>query len=376
MVALSAARRSGRARSESLFDSDWYLSRYPEVAQQGLNPLLHYWEHGARSGYEPNALFEGATVLRNATGPAETTNPLLHYLRHDSRRWRDPSPLFDSAWYARSNPDLDFATLPPLADFIQFGQAEGRTRLPPDVLARNLAAVPGIEASFGRVARKRLVVYTAIVGDYDPLKLPAVVAPDCDYVCFTDRDISWQNVWVHRRVDWMHADPLRTSRHPKIRPHEYFPEHETSVWVDASIRMDCSPHAFVPSHDDWDVAAFRHPFRDCVYAEAARCIALEKDDPDVIAAQMLRYRQAGFREHAGLTENGVLVRQHNTSAAIRFAEAWWQEQLNGSRRDQLSFAFAASREGLRLAHLGPPGSSVRNDARVTFFAHKQRRPRW
>ncbi len=312
----------------------------------------------------------------HVTGDGDIRGAAATNLWHDSKRWRDPSALFDSAWYARSNPDLDFATLPPLADFIQFGQAEGRTPLPPDKLLRNGRRAPGIDAFFGRRARKRLVVYTAIVADYDPLKIPTVVAPDCDYVCFTDRDISWQNVWVRRRVDWTHADPARTSRHPKIRPHEYFPHHETSLWVDASIRLECAPEAFMPSHEDWDIAAFRHPHRDCIYDEAARCMEDERDDPAVITAQMLRYRQAGYREHAGLTENGVLVRRHNTSAAIRFAESWWQEQLNGSRRDQLSFGFAAGREGVRLAHLGPQGISVRNDARVTFFAHKQRRPRW
>ncbi len=207
------------------------------------------------------------------TGIAETTNPLLHYLLHDSRRWRDPSSLFDSAWYARSNPDLDFSTLPPLADFIQFGQAEGRTRLPPDKSCKTGWEHGHVDASSGSSERKRLVVYTVIVADYDPLKIPAVVAPDCDYVCFTDRDISWQNVWAQRRVDWTHADPSRTSRHPKIRPHEYFPDYETSLWVDASIRLECPPDAFVPSHGDWDIAAFRHPFRDCVYDEAARCLA-------------------------------------------------------------------------------------------------------
>lgn len=355
-----------------LFDSDWYLSRYPEVARAGHNPLLHYWQHGAHAGYEPNALFDGASVLRNAVAQVGATNPLLHYLRHDSKRWRDTSSLFDSAWYARSNPDLDFATLPPLADYIQFGQAEGRTRLPPDASSAPPAEAPPDDAG----ARRRFVVYTAIVDDYDALKLPTVVAPDCDYVCFTDRDISWQGIWARRPIEWKHADPVRMSRQPKVNPHEYFPDHEMSLWVDASIRLDCKPHEFVPSFDGWDVAAFRHPFRDCVYDEAARCITLAKDDPDVIDAQMQRYRQAGVREHSGLTENGVLVRRHNTPTAIRFADAWWREQLHGSRRDQLSFGVAARHAGARLASLGPVGNSVRNDARVTFFAHKQQRPRW
>ena len=42
-------------RRSDLFDADYYLSRYPDVLHAGLNPLMHYVEHGRREGRQPRA---------------------------------------------------------------------------------------------------------------------------------------------------------------------------------------------------------------------------------------------------------------------------------------------------------------------------------
>lgn len=38
--------------SES-FDGGWYLENYEDIKQSGINPLIHYLEHGAREGRIP-----------------------------------------------------------------------------------------------------------------------------------------------------------------------------------------------------------------------------------------------------------------------------------------------------------------------------------
>ncbi len=40
-------------RNTDQFDRDYYLSRNPDVAHLGLNPLMHYVEHGRREGRQP-----------------------------------------------------------------------------------------------------------------------------------------------------------------------------------------------------------------------------------------------------------------------------------------------------------------------------------
>ncbi|MCI0737188.1 MAG: class I SAM-dependent methyltransferase [Beijerinckiaceae bacterium] len=51
-----AQKKATLLKRTDLFDENWYLNRYKDVADAGIDPLLHYVEHGAREGREPNAM--------------------------------------------------------------------------------------------------------------------------------------------------------------------------------------------------------------------------------------------------------------------------------------------------------------------------------
>jgi chromosome segregation ATPase len=56
-------RRQKRLLKRSgLFDADWYRRRYPDVAQDGMDPVLHYILFGANEGREPNGILAGEPV--------------------------------------------------------------------------------------------------------------------------------------------------------------------------------------------------------------------------------------------------------------------------------------------------------------------------
>jgi hypothetical protein len=353
-----------------LFDGEWYFSQYPFVRAASANPLLHYLNVGVAQGCNPNPLFDNDWYLRRYPDVRATgLNPLQHYLQFGSVEGRDPCEGFDSAWYLRANPDLRPSRLTPLGDYLMFGHLEGRSHAPPPDAAQR-------DSKFERDndTPKRIAVYTAIIGDYDCLKIPTIVDANCDYFCFTERDISWQDIWVRRDISWHHPDPVRMTRYVKHNPHVYFAHYEWSIWLDANLQLACAPQALMPEADGtWDIATWKHPFRNCSYAEADQCVLEKKDCPATIRAQMCRYRALGFPENAGLYENNILVRRHNTASMIGLARAWWNEIVLGSRRDQLSFAFVARQRNLRVAHLGKLGANSRNDSRVHFFSHIQRR---
>lgn len=98
-------RKSRRRRYElqlvsnsGIFDSEWYLQAYPDVAEARADPLRHYMELGWREG-------------------------------------RNPGPDFSTSAYLKANPDVAAANVNPLLHFLEFGYFEGRTspanRLPP-----------------------------------------------------------------------------------------------------------------------------------------------------------------------------------------------------------------------------------------------------
>jgi len=198
----------------------------------------------------------------------------------------------------------------------------------------------------------RLVVYCAIANNYNALLNPSVRDDGVDYFCFTDQPI-WlsltnSTVWKIRPFpkEVLHLEPTRKCRMVKILPHLFFPEYEYSVWVDGSIDIIGDIGALIAKYDYPDLLCFKHPKRACIYEEGRACIDLGKDDPHLITRQLDAYRRQGFPENAGLVETGVLIRKHNAPNIIKLMEAWWQELSTHSRRDQLSFPYAAWRTGM------------------------------
>jgi hypothetical protein len=104
--------------------------------------------------------------------------------------------LFDGAWYLRHNPDVAQAGWNPLVHFLKHGRAEGRNM------------------------QKRAVVYTAVIGDYDELRPPAVIDPELDYVVFTDdQQLRVPDPWISLGLSERHGDNGYTSRFIKMHPH-------------------------------------------------------------------------------------------------------------------------------------------------------------
>lgn len=230
-----------------------------------------------------------------------------------------------------------------------------------------------------------LVVYTAIIGGFNDKLRPPPVERDprkrpVKYVCFTDciyrndtdpPRASGSPRWEIRLPLWEHRDsPRRTARWHKVMAHEalydYKPDY--SLWLDGSHQLDADPWSLVDRYMQTNVAlaTFKHCQRDCVYEEAKACVALRKDDKEVIAAQMDRYAKEGVKPHAGLFETSVFMRRCWTEVE-RFNALWWAEISAGSLRDQLSVNYAARKTGLAYNHI--EGTRYKSP-HFTFYSHR------
>jgi hypothetical protein len=77
------------ARS-GLFDRDWYLTNYPDVAEQGVDPIRHYLAFGANEGRHPSPAFSGTRYLESHPDVAASgMNPLLHFILYGRREGRN-----------------------------------------------------------------------------------------------------------------------------------------------------------------------------------------------------------------------------------------------------------------------------------------------
>jgi len=82
--------RAVRAIAKSgLFERTWYLSRYPDVAAMGVDPVRHYVLFGAKEGRDPSPSFSTLEYLwNNRDVAAAGVNPLLHFARYGAKEGR------------------------------------------------------------------------------------------------------------------------------------------------------------------------------------------------------------------------------------------------------------------------------------------------
>ncbi len=218
-------------------------------------------------------------------------------------------------------------------------------------------------------SRGRIVVYTAVVGDRDPLRPPAHVAEEVDYVCFTDRVDRPNAGWTLRKIEWVDRDPIRTARKYKLLPHHYLDEYQYSLWLDANIIPACDPWTLVEQFgSDADLVLHEHPHRRCAYDEAAMCIAMHKELIGTLRNQSQSYEREGLPRDYGLFETGVLLRK-NSEAVRALNERWWEEIVKHSSRDQISLPFALMKSQVAVATFP---FELRDNSYLTYHHHEIR----
>ncbi|WP_428929786.1 hypothetical protein [Marinibacterium sp. SX1] len=135
------------------FSTAFYLKDNPDVASAGIDPFWHYVTDGrneGRAGLPPAAdmasldpalraeinevrdHFDPAFYLGAYPDIAETgADPLIHYMMNGWKEGRDPSPVFSTSFYLKDNPDVVDAGVNPFWHYVTDGRKEGRPAAPP-----------------------------------------------------------------------------------------------------------------------------------------------------------------------------------------------------------------------------------------------------
>ncbi|MBQ6219321.1 MAG: glycosyltransferase [Methanosphaera sp.] len=187
----------------------------------------------------------------------------------------------------------------------------------------------------------KIVVYTALTGSYDELNTPSVIDDDFDYICFTDNPNLKSEFWKIVQMEDLNLDEVRRARRYKILPHKYLKDYDYSIWIDANFDIIGDLKHYINRYSQENkLLAIKHDLRDCLYDEAESCIELEKDSQEKITKQINKYEKEKYPRHNGLVASGILFRNHNDKEVIKVMEDWYDEIINHSRRDQLSFNYA------------------------------------
>lgn len=177
------------------------------------------------------------------------------------------------------------------------------------------------------------VLFTVNIGGYDTLR-PLIKSEGFRHVCFTDDPHLKAPGWDMFRVQ--SVDPVETSRLIKLCVHQFLPEAELFVYIDANQQVLRDLNLFLADYYRGGLLLVDHPNRNCVYQEAKRALELGRVELDAVSAQMNTYADAGMPEAWGLFANGFFVRDRSCDD---FMEVWWQELQATTYRDQISLPF-------------------------------------
>ena len=206
------------------------------------------------------------------------------------------------------------------------------------------------------------VVYGCITGGYDNVPVHKYVAPDWDYILFTDNaDLIADGKFAHWTIKPLVFDKLdnvKNARWHKVNAHKLFPEYEYSLWLDSNILVN-NENLFVMINDLIEdgvkVAVPNHPERKCIYDEADVIKQKRIDFPELVDVEMDFLRMEKYPKNNGLAETGVLLRAHND--IIPMLNLWWNMIEKYSKRDQLSFNYALWKKNIKSVpiYTGPDG---------------------
>ncbi len=113
-------------------DPIYYLNRYPDIVNSGIDPITHYVNFGSREARSPRVLFDSRYYLSQNEDVADAFEKgiirdlVTHYVNSGANEGRDPSAYFDTDYYLNTYQDVAAAGINPLEHYILSGALEGR----------------------------------------------------------------------------------------------------------------------------------------------------------------------------------------------------------------------------------------------------------
>ncbi|MGY6285843.1 glycosyltransferase [Methylorubrum extorquens] len=122
-----ALSKTGVYDPHALFDSSYYIDRYPECLSYSKSVIEYFADVGISNNHSPNAFFDAAYYkLKYNDVATSLTDWFAHYINHGWKERRSTHPLFDHLWYVENNPDVARNGRDGLEHYLRSGIFEGR----------------------------------------------------------------------------------------------------------------------------------------------------------------------------------------------------------------------------------------------------------
>lgn len=204
--------------------------------------------------------------------------------------------------------------------------------------------------------RKKIAVYTCVIGGYDEVKEPISISEECDYFLISDekprKDTIFQYINSNDCIPAYINDSTRKNRYCKINAHKIFPQYRYSIYADGCMRLKSNIIDKIYELPKTRIMTFSENSLGCLYMEAMRAAEHGRDVKETIIKQVEKYWLEGMPENFGSVACGVLIREHNNPVCRKIMEEWWEQIELFSKRDQISFPYVLWKNGYTMSDVG------------------------
>lgn len=249
-----------------------------------------------------------------------------------------------------------------------YNSSEAKENRTPEEFERDLVCDP-------LYYKKRIAVYTCIVGGYDEISDPIVINENIDYFIFSDHTIEseiWNQKIIPENILEL-GDNTIINRYLKFHPAELFPDYDFVIYTDGNVQVisDITP-LLKYTKNKLGIAFHAHSYRDSIYDEVEVLTkVVKRGNPDKLMKQITAYRHEGFPDHYGLPEATIIITDLSNHNITSFFNQWWEEFLNsGSFRDQISLPYILWKNGIETNEVTLLGNNLRFSAKFMVATHK------
>ena len=207
------------------------------------------------------------------------------------------------------------------------------------------------------------LVYTAVVGGFEPPRKIAKQEEGIDFIRFTDA------IPGSMMNDLEDRTPRAVARAIKVLTPVILPDYDWYLWLDGSMEVRAKLDGLIEKllESKHDMAAFKHNERNCAYAEIRECIGLDKDRKKNLDDACRLLQEDKLPKNFGLPATGVLWRR-GCDAMRKHALDWWSLMERSTLRDQCLIMLPLWRSRTYLEWI--PGSHLKNMWFKYHLGHK------
>ena len=203
--------------------------------------------------------------------------------------------------------------------------------------------------------KNKIVVYTALFGNYDDLKDPLYTDSRFDMVYFSEQEIPGLTDWVFR-------PPIRTfesfsmsNRYHKFFPHVIFKdEYDYSLYIDSNLLISGPGFyeeliACIESNVSFGALALSNCYtsRQELALLYRKSIIPKKMYHETI--EFLDQNNPGYLDQK--IHNSIIFRDHHLKSLSKFSDDWWQSYVDTCRRDQVLMPVFLKKHHIEIVYI-------------------------